>query len=538
MKARELILFISLFLIFKQAKSQSWIWSRQIGGSNTESARSICLDSSGNIYVTGQYWSSPCYFNSETLNPYGANDFFIAKYDSNGNEIWVKSFGGNNTAMEFEGIWKLIYDANSNSIVFSASYYGTCILGNDTLAGYPGSFFARIDTACNFLWVYPTNSAFINLDRDGNIFAEYMSSTVFTIDTFSAGSGVWLAKFNSTGNFLWAKKVCNANTTSYGYDAYFITFEIKDDKIFGIGVSSVDTFLFDTVQVYANYSTGQYIIGCLDTSANALWVNACAGQNYLGGYDITVDNNKSSYITGSFGSDAIFEQDTLRTTALSDLFIAKYDSSGNFIWAHQANCRSIGTALTLDANENIYLSGSFRDTAIIDADTIISTVGDLLLAKYTSSGHLIGLRHCGQAGASDVSVESNGFVYLTGNFYDTITFDNNPSLASYGQGDIYISKSNLITGGIGSERTVNNNHLIIYANPNEGKCNITVPDDFLHEKNLTLSILDNNGKLIQQKTLQMNEGKIKVNIEQEAKGIYNVTLSNGRKSYSGKIVFE
>ena len=88
------------------------------------------------------------------------------------------------------------------------------------------------------------------------------------------------------------------------------------------------------------------------------------------------------------------------------------------------------------------------------------------------------------------------------------------------------------------EGRVANNQLIIYANPNQGKCNITIPDEFQHEKNLTLSIFDNNGKLIQQIPVQMNENKIKLNLQAEAKGIYNVTLSNGSKSYNGKIVFE
>jgi hypothetical protein len=36
----------------------------------------------------------------------------------------------------------------------------------------------------------------------------------------------------------------------------------------------------------------------------------------------------------------------------------------------------------------------------------------------------------------------------------------------------------------------------------------------------------------------MNENKVRVSLEAEAKGIYNVTLSNGKKSYGGKIVFE
>ena len=65
-----------------------------------------------------------------------------------------------------------------------------------------------------------------------------------------------------------------------------------------------------------------------------------------------------------------------------------------------------------------------------------------------------------------------------------------------------------------------------------------MPDDFVNEKNLVLSICDNKGKLIQQKTLQMNEGNIKLNLEQEVKGVYNVVLSNNKKSYNGKIVFE
>ncbi len=62
--------------------------------------------------------------------------------------------------------------------------------------------------------------------------------------------------------------------------------------------------------------------------------------------------------------------------------------------------------------------------------------------------------------------------------------------------------------------------------------------DFVIEKNLILSIYNNTGKLIQQKTLEMNEGNIKLNLEQVAKGVYNVVLSNKKKSYNGKIVFE
>ena len=102
----------------------------------------------------------------------------------------------------------------------------------------------------------------------------------------------------------------------------------------------------------------------------------------------------------------------------------------------------------------------------------------------------------------------------------------------------YISKATAITGIVGPPKNKTNNQLLIYANPTTGKCNIIVPDELINEPNLTLSIFDNSGKLIQQQKLEMSENKIKLNLDEEAKGIYTAILSNGKKSYTGKIVFE
>ena len=65
-----------------------------------------------------------------------------------------------------------------------------------------------------------------------------------------------------------------------------------------------------------------------------------------------------------------------------------------------------------------------------------------------------------------------------------------------------------------------------------------VPNDFIHEQNLMLSIYNSNGKHIQQKNIERSESSIKINIADQAKGLYNVVLRKGAKSYSGKIVFE
>jgi hypothetical protein len=139
-------------------------------------------------------------------------------------------------------------------------------------------------------------------------------------------------------------------------------------------------------------------------------------------------------------------------------------------------------------------------------------------------------------GAVSISSDVNSNAYITGSFRNSVDFGLT-TLESHGGSDIFVAKLDVITG-ITERKGAENNQLIIYANPTTGKCNITVPDDFLNEKNLTLCIFDNSGKRIQQKTLEMNEGKIRVDLEEEAKGIYNVKLGNGKKVYGGRIVFQ
>jgi hypothetical protein len=111
------------------------------------------------------------------------------------------------------------------------------------------------------------------------------------------------------------------------------------------------------------------------------------------------------------------------------------------------------------------------------------------------------------------------------------------NLSSHGDIDMFFAKSDPITG-IEEKSQTFSNELIIYANPNTGKCNITIPDEFRHAKNLVLKIVDNNGKMIQNAAVIMDQDKVSLNITAEAKGIYNAILSNGKKSNTGKIVFK
>jgi hypothetical protein len=135
-----------------------------------------------------------------------------------------------------------------------------------------------------------------------------------------------------------------------------------------------------------------------------------------------------------------------------------------------------------------------------------------------------------------VSVDPSGNLLCAGNFYNTITVGPN-TFTSRGENDIFVAKCSPITGII-KPMTANGNRLLIYANPTTGVCNITIPDELKNEKNLTLFVYDQSGRLIQKTSVEMTDGKIRLDIRARAKGTYQAILTNGEKRYSGKIVFE
>jgi hypothetical protein len=108
---------------------------------------------------------------------------------------------------------------------------------------------------------------------------------------------------------------------------------------------------------------------------------------------------------------------------------------------------------------------------------------------------------------------------------------------SKGEHDAFTGKCAAITGIIHPGKT-DANTLLIFANPNTGQCRVTVPEEFRREKELALYIYDHTGRLIQEARLHLAGETVEIDIRARAKGLYHAILSNGEKSYPGKIVFE
>jgi hypothetical protein len=254
----------------------------------------------------------------------------------------------------------------------------------------------------------------------------------------------------------------------------------------------------------------------------------------------TTDTSGNIIITGYFITIGFFGTDTLSISpGNNDCFLAKYNNSGDLIWVKQLtpSIGAAGTAVETDGIGGLYLAGTFLGDVIFGPDTLSSwPLYDMFVAHYSSDGSCIGCRKYSSGHISHFSVDNQNNLVLAGNFKNTLTIGPN-TFTSYGDDDIFVSKCSAITG-IDEKARPQQSQLLIYANPTTGKCNIKIPDDFRHEKSLVLQIYDNKGTMIQNIPVIMDQEKISFNISAQAKGIYNAILSNGKKSYSGKIVFE
>lgn len=555
-----IIALIFTAIQFTQLNAQSWQWAKKGASVSSDYLSNICTDANGNAYVIGQfgfYGGQPAnymIFDNDTVYINGVDQIFLVKYSPSGNVVWAKSIGGNNpntgASSYTEGGYQVHYDASSNSILITGSFSGTCFFGPTSLFGIEDMFLAKLDLNGNYLWVkgiycnniFSISNNCLSSDPTGNIYMSGISPDSISFDSTKLPAGNYLTKYDSNGNVLWAKKKF--------VDAYFRKINFFNGDLFALGIITNDTSLIDTVTYISNLSSTSFFTR-FDTSGNVKWIKFPTSSAGAFGSDMDMDAMGAFYINGSFKTDINLGGNIVTNANLYDMFIVKYDANGNVIWLRQANASNsvLGYRGVTTGDGSTYVEGLFDGSASFGSYNLTSTgSNDIYIARYNSNGDCLGVRQIaignGTMGASWIAADNLGNCFIAGSFYSPLTIGST-TLSSAGFSDVFIAKHDVITGLGGGEGRMANQQLIIYANPTAGKCNITVPDDFVHEQNLTLSIYDNTGKLIQQKTLEMisplggqGAGKIKVNLEQEAKGVYNVTLSNKKKSYNGTIVFE
>ena len=345
-------------------------WIRKAGGPEGDIGLGIGIDSSHNVYVTGEIEGVARFNSSITLTSAGNNDGFIAKYDVNGNVLWAKRFG--NSSSSDKG--RAIAVSPSGNCYITGNFSSTVSFGSITLNSNGGNdiFVVKYDTNGNVGWAKRAGGS--NQDRGHGIAIDvlenvyvtgaFTSSAKFktTTITNSGKYSSFLAKYNSGGTFQWVKASGNC---------------------------------------------------CDSTQASA----------------VALDEDGYIYITGFFADKAKFSSITLQSNGLKDIFIAKYSPTGSVIWAkHQGGSKEdIAYGITYDKNyHSIYLTG-FVESSGTSGGIPYSFSGykDVIIASYDINGNTKWVKTYGGSRrdiGNAIAVDPQGFIYTTGIFNGTAPF--------------------------------------------------------------------------------------------------------------------
>ncbi len=165
------------------------------------------------------------------------------------------------------------------------------------------------------------------------------------------------------------------------------------------------------------------------------WAKSIGSGKTDFGNAIATDGSGNMYVTGYFGDTTDFNPGgnggLMIPVKGQDVFLAKYDAAGNFLWVKSmgGNSNDYGQGVALDGSGNVYVSGYYSSAAYFNpsGDSLKSIGGaDVFLAKYDTAGTLIWAKTLGNTSGDlgyKVAVDRSGNVYLVGCFYKTAYFN-------------------------------------------------------------------------------------------------------------------
>lgn len=323
----------------KFSTSGGLIWAQAVGGTAIEQGKAIALDYQGGLYLTG-FISGTTYshFGTDSIISNGQRDVFVAKYDTLGNYIWVKSFGGTG---DDEGT-DIAVDDNGNVIVVGIMNSPEMIIGNDTLSNILGN---------------SPKSMFIKLTN--------------------AGTPIWSKQLNAETAYERSVKVDNLNniyTTGYDSNNSGDSIIIGNDTLYPISVGTWDGHVIK-----------------MDSNGNFNWAKRFGSGGYDFAFTLELDNNNNVFVGGSFQDTCYFGIDSVISAGGLDAFLAMYDSAGTFNWV----IRGGGTGdegircIAKDINNHMIVTGDFTGVPTFGTTTFLNAVSaDTYIAKvgYLATG--------------------------------------------------------------------------------------------------------------------------------------------------------
>ncbi len=240
-----------------------------------------------------------------------------------------------------------------------------------------------------------------------------------------------IGKYDLSGNLLWAK------APSFGECQPLAITTDPSGNLYLYGTFSTDSIGFDaqfeTNPLYNSsmpWINSCYFLAKFDVSGNVIWLKsgttlASTASSFVYG-GVATDLGSNIYITGSY-SDATIQIGTYTLTNAGgdDIFVAKYDESGNVIWAKSfgGDGQDDVYGIAVSKDDKVYLTGNYGSSTISLGSTILSysgshptsggTFNDVFLTSLDTSGNPTWAKNSfGNADVFNIAIDFQNNIYV------------------------------------------------------------------------------------------------------------------------------
>jgi len=513
----------------------SWLKTAGAAGTHEDIGRAIAIDADKNIIIGGRF-SGSATFDGININSGDHRDFFIAKYDSLGNILWVNEGGSDEPGVHgYDLVDDLALDAAGN--IYISGYVGKD--ASYKAFNFPsesGAFICKLDPNGDLIWAnsffttydsnYDRAKGEIECDQNGNVYFSTnfiddinLHDTLLVMEPFPGkdhSNNIITMKFDPDGNREWF-------STGWGYAANLLE-EIKIDNqgnviIYGHNKWSID------------FGEGFLL-----------------GQNWLVKYSPTGDliwaiNPPSQHIEVAKGMD-VDEEDyiyVLNRADASKVDLKKVNPSGELLWAKViAESDFLTPNHMIYENDICYITGWYEGSLQTELSNVEAKgVKDIfILSADGLDGEVTQVMRAGSAADFPLGYFDSGYglfkdegdLYVTGSYKGLADFGDLQLQAEGEASDIFFGKLELEPGTDVDDYF--SEDLELHPVPASDRLYISGTQSSSSVKRLFLSTAE--GKVLD-KWLDYNEGYIDVSELQS--GIYFLHLeSNDGKVRSGKVV--
>lgn len=433
----------------KTTSDGSVLWVKTMGSVGYDLIRNLVVDNNGDFYISGTFNDSldlDMGSGEHILVPnedLGDEHFFIAKYNNDGNFIWVKEFtsdywfqyrshlqvdnqGNVYSIGNFRGI--INFDVNGSNISLDANdlYDDLYIMKlnpqGDLIWVKQIEFeeFGGFDFSTPHIEVTDSEEIFIMGDFVGVVDFDPDATAVYNMDA-GISKDVFILKLDAEGDFIWAKQIEGVVNNIDG-EAFALD---QNENIVIAGLYSIgaDFDPSSNVEIVETDSfNGTYIVN-LTSDGEFNWVKTIDmyGGVFTQEYTLDVDAANNIYLTGSYTRriQVPMDGDTLiinniDTAGSYDVYLWKLDASGNVRWfeTYGGYANDFSLDVAVDDLGEIYVSGQFNMTADFDPDTTVYEVSPV----GTTNGFLQKLNQC-MTVSIDSQIVCDSIVWIDGNVY-------------------------------------------------------------------------------------------------------------------------